>query len=188
MKNLLHKCFAQNIDTLQCTAGGPWESPAEARGSPSKAIPDIGFFGKNLGSSFLIGLRIVSEADLVVMQSLQSIYPFAVLLGRAKVTELGWAEELEKVYGSVGGGSDGKAEAEAGSIKDAEPAYSMDRLGGSVMQDLSIEEAPMTRIVEADLSGENGKVSYVDKKRLGSSSGDQPASSSKSRTNLNTST
>ncbi|RPA89534.1 hypothetical protein L873DRAFT_1822636 [Choiromyces venosus 120613-1] len=43
----------------------------------------------------------------------------------------------------------------------------------SVMKDLSIQETPMTRMVEADLHGENSEVSHVDQKKLRGSSADQ---------------
>ncbi|PWW75103.1 DHS-like NAD/FAD-binding domain-containing protein [Tuber magnatum] len=169
--------------------------------------------GLSLPREFHMGLRMVEEADLVIIiGSSLSVYPFAALPGRARegavrvlisderaggiggraddvlllgecdrgvrrlAEELGWTEELEEVWRSVGSGSDKKAEAEAESSEDAEPVESVDatvgRLTGeverslsvvddwkdNVMKDLSTQEARIARMVEADLRGENGEL------------------------------
>ncbi|KAG0643107.1 DHS-like NAD/FAD-binding domain-containing protein [Tuber brumale] len=61
---------------------------------------------------------------------------------RRLAEELGWTEELEEVWRSVGGGSDKKVEAEAESSEDAEPVESMDakvsRLTDEVERSLSV--------------------------------------------------
>ncbi|KAG0644889.1 DHS-like NAD/FAD-binding domain-containing protein [Tuber brumale] len=274
-KNLLHKCFTQNIDTLERAAGVPPEKLIEAHGSfagqscvdcrvpyPADEMkehllagsvpkcgactglvkPDIVFFGESLPREFHMGLRMVEEADLViVMGSSLSVYPFAALPGRARqgavrllinneraggiggraddvlllggcdqgvrklAKELGWTEELEEVWGSFGSGSDKKAEPEAGSNEEAEPAESIDAKVGrlteeverglsvvdgwkdNVMKDLSIQETRIARMVEADLRGENGEVSLVDQKKLGGAAADdQPTGSSENSTDPNT--
>jgi len=274
-KNLLHKCFTQNVDTLERAAGVPPEMLVEAHGSfagqscidchaayPADKMkeyllagsvphceacaglvkPDIVFFGESLPREFHMGLSSVEEADLVVvMGSSLKVYPFAALPGRARAgavrvlinnesaggiggraddvlllggcdegvrklaKELGWAEELEEVWKSVGGGSDKKVETEAESSEDAEPVESIDAKVGrlteeverglsvvdgwkeNVMKDLSIQETRINQVVEADLRGENGEVSLVDQKNLGgAATTDQPTSSSENKTNLNT--
>jgi NAD-dependent histone deacetylase SIR2 len=124
---------------------------------------------------------------------------------RKLAEELGWTKELEEVWESFGGGSDKKVEAEAESSKDAEPVESIDAKVGrlteeverglsvvdgwkeKVMKDLSIQETRITRMVEADLRGENGEVSLVDQRKLGGAAADdQPTSSSDNRTDPNT--
>ncbi|KAG0634873.1 SIR2 family histone deacetylase [Tuber brumale] len=123
---------------------------------------------------------------------------------RRLVEELGWTEELGVVWGSVGGGSDKKAEVEAESSEYAEPVESMDakvsRLTGeverslsvaddwkdNVMKDLSTQEARIAKMVEADLRGENGEVSLVDQKKLGGAAADQRTGSSGDGTDLDT--
>ncbi|CUS12184.1 unnamed protein product [Tuber aestivum] len=269
-KNLLHKCFTQNIDTLERAAGVPPEKLVEAHGSfagqscidchvayPADKMkehllagsvpkceacaglvkPNIVFFGENLPGEFRTGIGMVGEADLVVvMGSSLSVYPFAALPVRARegavrllinnerageiggraddviflggcdegvrklAKELGWAEELEEVWGSVGGGTDKDAEAEG----DAEPVESIDaKVGrlteeverdlsivdgwkGNVMKDLTIQEKRINRLVEADLRGENGEVSLVAQKNLGGVAANEPTSSAESKTDPNT--
>ncbi|PWW78690.1 DHS-like NAD/FAD-binding domain-containing protein [Tuber magnatum] len=214
-KDLLQKCFTQNIDTLERAAGVPPEKLVEAHGSCETCTglvkPNIVFFGESLPSEFHMGLRMVEEADLVIiMGSSLSVYPFAALPGRAREgavrvlmnneraggLELGWTEELEEVWRSVGGGTDKEAEAEAESSESAEPVESMNAKVGrlteeverslsvvdgwkeNVVRDLSTQETRIARTVEADLRGENGEVSLVDQKKLGGATADQLTGSS----------
>jgi len=273
-KGLLHKCFTQNVDTLERAAGVPPEKLVEAHGSfagqscidchvayPADKMkeylltgsvpyceacaglvkPDIVFFGESLPRAFHMGLGTVEEADLVVvMGSSLKVYPFAALPARARpgavrvlinneraggigvraddvlllggcddgvrklAKELGWEEELEEVWRSVGGGSGGGVEAEAERGEDAEPVESIDAKVGrlteeverglsvvdgwkeNVMKDLSVQETRINRMVEADLRGENGEVSLADQKNPGGAATDRPTSSSENRAGPNT--
>ncbi|PWW78707.1 DHS-like NAD/FAD-binding domain-containing protein, partial [Tuber magnatum] len=195
-KDLLQKCFTQNIDTLERAAGVPPEKLVEAHGSCETCTglvkPNIVFFGESLPSEFHMGLRMVEEADLVIiMGSSLSVYPFAALPGRARegavrvlmnneraggiggraddvlllggcdrgvgrlAEELGWTEELEEVWRSVGGGTDKEAEAEAESSESAEPVESMNekvgRLTEEVERSLSVVDGWKENVVR-DLS------------------------------------
>ncbi|KAG0635651.1 hypothetical protein HOY80DRAFT_1056628 [Tuber brumale] len=89
---------------------------------------------------------------------------------------LGRTEELEEVWELVGGGSDEKAKADATRSDDAEAAKSRDAKVGrlmednehglfvvdswkkSVVNDLTIQETPMTGLIVADLRLANNKV------------------------------
>ncbi|KAG0639566.1 hypothetical protein HOY80DRAFT_1136654 [Tuber brumale] len=120
----------------------------------------------------------VEEADLViVMGSSLSIYPFAALPGRARegavrvlinnergvrklAAKLGWAEELKEVWGSVGGGSDKKAEVEAESSEDAKLVESIDakvgRLTEEVERSLSVVDGWKDKVMK-DTDCQNGR-------------------------------
>ncbi|KAG0134052.1 hypothetical protein HOY82DRAFT_638857, partial [Tuber indicum] len=55
---------------------------------------------------------------------------------RKLAAELGWAEELEEGWGSVGGGSDKKVEAEVESSEDAEPVEIIDAKVGRLTEEV----------------------------------------------------
>ncbi|CUS06762.1 unnamed protein product, partial [Tuber aestivum] len=117
-KNLLHKCFTQNIDMLEHAVGVLPHKLIEAHGSfagqscidchteyPADRMrkhllagsmpqwetctrlvkPNIVFFGESLPREFHIGLRMVEEADLVIMMgSSLSGDPFVEFPGQAR--------------------------------------------------------------------------------------------------------
>ncbi|RPA90023.1 hypothetical protein L873DRAFT_511559 [Choiromyces venosus 120613-1] len=110
-----------------------------------------------LWREFLMRPKIVERVDLVVVQSSLSVYPLVAIPGPAKeglltvsfipsgqggvvggrndrarkpAKELWWTEELEEVWGLVGGGNNEKAEAEAKSSEDGRPAETIDVKAG----------------------------------------------------------
>ncbi|KAG0638677.1 hypothetical protein HOY80DRAFT_1047045 [Tuber brumale] len=154
------------------------------------------------------GLRMVKEVDLVVMWSSLSIYPFqgnggqadsaAFLSGCSEgigtlAERLGRTEELEEVWGLVGGGSDENAKADTTRSDDAEAAksidakvsriveddehglFAIDSWKKSVMKDLSIQVTPMTGMIVADLHRENIKVRQIRLEQARGPTGGQPA-------------
>ncbi|KAG0128340.1 hypothetical protein HOY82DRAFT_611944 [Tuber indicum] len=101
-------------------------------------------------------------------------------------TSANQTEDLEKVCRSVEGESDEEAEMEVESSEDPKLGKSMDAKGCRLIEEVEGSYLSLTAGGKADLSSENGEVSQVDKKKLGSSLADQPTSSSKNSTNPNT--
>ncbi|RPB00658.1 NAD-dependent deacetylase sirtuin-2 [Choiromyces venosus 120613-1] len=96
---------------------------------------------------------------------------------RRLAEELGWAGELEETWKSIGGGSDKQPEssdavesidAKVGRLtEEVERSLSVvDGWKEDVMEDLSIQATRINRMVEADLRGEKGEVSLVDRRKL----------------------
>ncbi|KAG0635655.1 hypothetical protein HOY80DRAFT_1056654 [Tuber brumale] len=105
---------------------------------------------------------------------------------------LGRTEELGEVWELVGGGSNEKAKADATMSDDAEAAKSRDAKVGrlmednehglfvvdswkkSVVNDLTIQETPMTGMIVGDLRRENSKVRQIRLQQAQGSTADQP--------------